>query len=340
MADRLKNLYPYAIRTDKNTLILKQLSKCIKPPFRIYKSETGITESDWVFVAETWDGEYELTELPPFRRVLFQVRDSGNRIYTFGERKIHFEGAANFRDLGGYHNKEGKVTRWGLVYRADGLFRMTENDNRLLQNLSIQTIIDFRTEKEIEKSPDLRSKGSKIRRIHLPVKSGEFDFATAMDLLLKGEGDWPASDFMVKNYESYLDRCQTTWREVFSLISDENNLPLVFHCTGGKDRSGACAALLLSLLGITEGQIIEDHQLSNECIAPVIDNIRARLDSQNLDTKKLEPFLTAPLNAIQQFLFRLTSDYGDAFQYLLKAADMEPSVLERIRHLLLEPSSI
>lgn len=42
----------------------------------------------------------------------------------------------------------------------------------------------------------------------------------------------------------------------------EQQTPLVCHCAAGKDRTGVAAALILSLLGVSDELIIEDYLLT------------------------------------------------------------------------------
>jgi len=46
-------------------------------------------------------------------------------------------------------------------------------------------------------------------------------------------------------------------------LASEENLPLVFHCTHGKDRAGVASAVLLMALGVSEDIAREDYLLSN-----------------------------------------------------------------------------
>ncbi len=44
------------------------------------------------------------------------------------ERRVPFVGITNLRDLGGYPTTSGGETRWGLVFRADALHKLTDDD--------------------------------------------------------------------------------------------------------------------------------------------------------------------------------------------------------------------
>ena len=43
-------------------------------------------------------------------------------------REVKLQGAVNFRDLGGYKNKDGKKVKTGLLYRSAALNTLTDAD--------------------------------------------------------------------------------------------------------------------------------------------------------------------------------------------------------------------
>ena len=50
---------------------------------------------------------------------------------------------------------------------------------------------------------------------------------------------------------------------MFERVADPVNHPLVFHCTAGSDRTGALAAVLLSVLGVDDETILDDYELTD-----------------------------------------------------------------------------
>ena len=70
------------------------------------------------------------------------------------DRILRFEGAKNVRDLGGLPARDGRTTRRGLLFRADGLARLTPDDVEVLAALGVKTIIDLRYDEERERAPD------------------------------------------------------------------------------------------------------------------------------------------------------------------------------------------
>ena len=51
------------------------------------------------------------------------------------QRLIPLKQAMNFRDLGGYQNRQGKSVRWGRVFRADSLSYLDDHDRSILKEL-------------------------------------------------------------------------------------------------------------------------------------------------------------------------------------------------------------
>ena len=71
-----------------------------------------------------------------------------------GLRHIEFEGAHNFRDLGGYPSALGGEVRWGMVYRAGRHRRADRADMAVYDELGIRTVFDLRRDDERQRCPD------------------------------------------------------------------------------------------------------------------------------------------------------------------------------------------
>ena len=52
-------------------------------------------------------------------------------------------------------------------------------------------------------------------------------------------------------------------KEVFSLLSDKNNYPLMYHCNIGTDRTGLITYMLNGLLGVDQEDLFIDYEFSN-----------------------------------------------------------------------------
>ena len=282
-------------------------------------------------IGSTTASFFNMENLRPDNRHYFMLKAGKNRSEVFAERVVELEGSVNFRDLGGYLSNEKIPVKWGKVFRSDGLSKLSFNDVNLLNQIGLKTIVDFRTSREVDSSPDVIPNKKKVQYLHLPIKSGEFTFVSALELLRNNSDSWPTDDFMMKNYLSYVEQSAGVWREVFELLADPENLPLVFHCSAGKDRTGACSALILRLLGISREDIIADHQLSNLYIKPITNEIIKKLKEQGLDSDKLLPFLTAPLNGIEAFLNMIDTQFSSVESYLKSVVGLSEECLANIK---------
>ena len=53
------------------------------------------------------------------------------------------------------------------------------------------------------------------------------------------------------------------FRRLFDIVLAEEGLPLLMHCTSGKDRTGFAAAALLLAAGVPRDVIVEDYAITN-----------------------------------------------------------------------------
>ncbi len=280
--------------------------------------------------------EARISGLDPDRRYYFRLAADGAEGMVVAERRVALEGAVNCRDLGGYETEDGRRVRWGQIFRSDSLARLTEKDRVRLGHLGLRLVIDFRTPKEVAKSPDRLPDGAHISYLNLPIAHGEFDFVGAVERIKRGDDTWLTPDFMVRGYLQNVNEFPHIWGEVIRRLTEPDNRPLLFHCTGGKDRAGTCAALILLCLGVPEETVIEDHQLSNILIADLIQRVYERIAGYGVDPLKLSPYFTAPRECILSLLAHIRQAYGSPTGYLKRAAGLTDEILRRFREALLE----
>lgn len=278
----------------------------------------------------------EITGLDTETRYYFEVVPEGGPGIIAGERHQPFDGIVNFRDMGGYETNDGHRVKWGQIFRSGHLARATEKDQALIKKMGIKVICDFRTPEEVESQPDWLPNDGSIRYIPLPIVHGEFDPAAAMESLQKGDISWLTTDFMIERYIKKIDDFPKIWGEFFYHLSDPTNRPMVYHCTAGKDRAGACAALILLALGVPEETVIYDHGLSNVYIADALEKINERIRAMGIDPEKVAPYFTAPRAAIVAFVDHIRKSYGSAADYLRKKAGVSIKTLNMLKKDLLD----
>jgi protein-tyrosine phosphatase len=176
------------------------------------------------------------------------------------ERVLALEGGLNFRDLGGYPARDGRRIRWRRLFRAGSMNLLTDADYGVLADLGLRAICDLRTAAECEHRPtDWRKiPGLTYWRRDYVQSLGN------LEALISGEESSPeaARATMLDIYRALPVEQAPGYRELFRLLA-ENRLPLVFNCSGGKDRTGLAASLVLSALGTPHEVIVEDYILTN-----------------------------------------------------------------------------
>jgi len=176
-------------------------------------------------------------------------------------QRIFLDGQVNFRDLGGFRTTDGRTLKSGIVYRSGELSFLSNNDQSIMTDLGIKSVIDLRTNHELAtRGPDRIPDG--IEHRHLPIEFGDLD-----EIIWKifGDGDMASmpDDLLVDINRHILFESTHVYSELLLTLAHQTNLPLVFHCTHGKDRVGMGAAILLSALGASRQAITQDYLASN-----------------------------------------------------------------------------
>jgi protein-tyrosine phosphatase len=278
----------------------------------------------------------EFSGLNPEIPHYFEITTEKSAGIIISERRLPLEGTVNFRDLGGYETIDRRHVKWGKVFRSDHLSRLTDRDIAFLQWMKVQWVCDFRTSAEAQKRPDRFPGDGPGEHLHLPIDNLKFDPTTLFEKLKKGDTSWLTREFLIDGYILNIDNFAAVWGEVFRRLADAAQLPLVFHCTGGKDRAGTCAALILLALGVPEETVIFDHGLSNIFIVDVLDKIYAQFDADGIAREKISLYFTAPPYCIEALLTHLREKYGSPIDYLKSKAGVTEEMLGRIREELLE----
>lgn len=175
-------------------------------------------------------------------------------------RHIDMEGAANFRDIGGYKTKDGKSVKWSNIYRSGKLSGLTDNDRNKMKSLGIKTVVDFRTNAEVEKEPDALD--ASINYFHFPIGEDKWAKEDFFKKMLATPAD-SMDMFMTQLYQEIPIKWANSYKRFFEVLSDAKSTPLVFHCAAGKDRAGIATALVLNTLGVDTKTIEKDYLLSN-----------------------------------------------------------------------------
>jgi protein-tyrosine phosphatase len=245
-------------------------------------------------------------------------------------RHIGLKSVTNFRDIGGYKTHKGHTVAWRRVFRS-GEFQRINNDDyrRLMEEIGLAAIIDLRSKFEVERHGRglLSEAGIKYHNICFITDDDDPGANASRYAHCTNMGEFYLEMAHQKDYGKRII-------EALEVIADPKNHPIVFHCAVGKDRTGMLAAVLLSLLGVAEKDIIEDYALSE----PYMDELLARLKN---NPQKNDPpldipeyFWKASPESMKLFLSTLRKEYG-SIQGYLESAGGDSSLGERLKSALL-----
>ncbi|MET8427567.1 tyrosine-protein phosphatase [Nocardia sp. NPDC004860] len=182
---------------------------------------------------------------------------------------IRLDGAANFRDIGGYRTSDGHTVRTGVAFRSNRLAGLTDADLVKLATAGVTLDVDLRAGSERSSAPDRVPTGAQYKVADvISFDSGisfhEFPPITlgrgVIDGVVNGSAslvqsiDYP---FMV-NFHGADVAFGTLLRSIAG-----NSGATVYHCTDGKDRTGWATAVLLTVLGVPRDVVNADYLASN-----------------------------------------------------------------------------
>ena len=244
------------------------------------------------------------------------------------ERHYPFEGCFNFRDIGGYLNQDGKRVKKGLYFRTGRQDRMSDQDLSKLSDLKISTQIDLRKPDEVldQGRGPLQAMGANYVNIAVIPEGGS-------DQLSRLVGDTGISG---KRYLGYLEFGPDSWLSLFKILANKGSLPVVLHCTAGKDRTGVSTAFLLSILGVSRDVIEADYLLTNLDTGRQADFIESTVGyPEGYDRERMMAVAGVPETAMKDFLDGVESKWGSAVEYLEKIGITQDQ-METIRTNFLE----
>lgn len=258
------------------------------------------------------------------------------------QRLIALEGGRNFRDLGGYAAADGRRTRWGRVFRSGVMSYLTDRDHLQLRPLQIRTVCDFRSPREREREP-IRWGSEPVDVLHWDYDPREVSlraFVTGREISAE-----VSRSTMTALYRKIPMLFATQYRALLDRLSG-GELPLVFNCAAGKDRTGVAAALLLRTLGVSADDVLADYVLTDaavdlerELFARATGSVALGDDHSYLH--QVSPEARRPLlRALPEYLdaaFRqIEDDHGSVPDYIRRVLGVDDVKLERLHTRLLE----
>ena len=240
-------------------------------------------------------------------------------------RPLSLEGASNVRDLGGWPAADGRLVRFGQVFRSASLARLTEADGEALRAVGIGVVCDLRGDAEQAASPS-RFTGVTTHALSIEPSLG----ASLHDIAARGEVTGaPVMALLRRAYVSYALDWSHRYRALFGVLLAEGAPGVLFHCTAGKDRTGFAAALLLTSLGVAWEVVREDYLATNRLWKgdPMV--------GASLPPAMADILLGAHAELLDVAFDSIRAAHGSVEAYLAERIGLDVASLARLRERLL-----
>jgi hypothetical protein len=246
-------------------------------------------------------------------------------VETSASRFVDLVGAYNFRDLGGLPTIAGRPTRRGAIFRSDALHHLEPSGVDRLLELGVRTVVDLRSSVEVDRTGRGLLGREKLAWLHAPLTTASGAGNVLPPALAAGD--------LGAHYRDSLDERTEMLARVIEHLSDAANLPAVFHCTAGKDRTGVVAALVLSLVGVGADAIVEDYALTEDRMALIMERLRLTGDFPETTETVMVGLARAEATSMRTFLDALERGYGGARGWA-RGAGISDATIASLRRLL------
>ncbi|UDY24039.1 tyrosine-protein phosphatase [Nocardioides sp. Kera G14] len=164
------------------------------------------------------------------------------------------EGLQNARDLGGLPLVVGGRTPHGVFFRSESLHTVTPAGWQQLHALGIRTVVDLRQPVERDARPYESPEWMTVRYVdHDGLDDNPSFWADYRDNGLVGTALY---------FLPHLEHLPERSAAALSALAQAPEGGVLFHCAGGRDRTGIIALLLLAIVGAERDAIIEDYMES------------------------------------------------------------------------------
>lgn len=249
-----------------------------------------------------------------------QLSDSTKRV-------LPVRGAVNFRDIGGYETTDGKQVAWGKIFRSDAIDKLTDADVALMDKKGIHTVVDLRGTSEAKSAPDRLVANTDY--VLSPAGSDSLPKPQDMVKALKQK------DFLVKFYgegvQYYGDRYRPAFIKLLGAVDGE---AVMYHCTGGRDRTGMQTALILYVLGVPYPVIEADYLASNVYLSrnkQMNVYTDAMVAATGMKKEQIEDQMKLKPELLKAFFDGIKNKYGTVEQFLQDEMAIGPKEIKILR---------
>ncbi len=246
--------------------------------------------------------------------------------------------APNFRDLAGLPAADGRTIATGRLFRSERVHPEAGSaDAEVLAAHGLKLVCDLRGPREIQTAPNLFWQEQGVEILELNVNQ-DLRGVARLDLLESMPGDTGALQMMYHTYRALPRAVARHLGEVGRRIA-AGQVPLLVHCTAGKDRTGVVIAMLLAALGTPRPAIYENFLESNERFSTEVVEATRLLMNGLLKTAISDAALQALSGVRKEYLDEsfatIETEYGGVDNYLEQAGGLTRELRRRMQAVLL-----
>ena len=201
-------------------------------------------DRDWVYTPASADDCYVIiTNLLPNAHYTYKAV-SGSKVLTEGSfdtvgkvHQVYFKNVRNSRDLGGWKTEDGKTVKYRMVYRGGRFDGLAKSGKTAIKIEGLKAELDLRGKSDVDSDSSL--------------KGIVDDYSFCAPVIEEGYAQ------MLKSDKEKTRQCM---QFIFDMV--DQNKPVYFHCSLGRDRTGTVAMLTLGILGVPEGDISQEYELT------------------------------------------------------------------------------
>lgn len=227
------------------------------------------------------------------------------------------ESIHNFRDFGGYTTQDGTKLPKGLLYRSGDLSKASDEDLECIANLGIKTICDLRSVQERESQPDRVPAAKPVTFFHIPMRPiVDYHARSLRRLLSLMFGQERRTDYIAESYKAYREYATSylpQLKALFQHMSCPENLPVLIHCSAGKDRTGVVSSLIQLVLGVSFNTVMEDYLKTNGLLdlynAEIYRRLR-KLAYFGVPWKMYKPLFDARADYLNEAIKQIKQEFG------------------------------
>lgn len=324
----MKEFKEVNIKRKENNIIIS-INDNIKSNIEIYYNNEPISNGNEKLITSVTEKIIEFKDPRINKRTFYILKADGYKDEIIGERVMPLEGLCNFRDLGGIESEDGRKVKWNKFFRAEQLSGLTKSDMEFLNSIGIKTILDYRSKSEVDKNPDPEIKGATYINISgLDVPSNKetdnFDMIHFIKNASKIKEFGNPIEFLGNGYTKMVFN-NNAFKKLIDCILNEEMLPIIQHCTAGKDRTGMGSALILLALGVSEENVIDDYLATNVYREKANNEAKKQLGDV-LKSKDSEEMFDAMMQVRREYIenaFKVIKEkYNTIDNYLEKEYDL------------------